>query len=257
MRGRRSAPVEDPEARLTAGARRLLAALRARGASFFGDLRGAAGLDDEAARSAVGSLVAAGMAASDGFAGVRALVRSAYGRPATLDRRAQFAGRWTAIATGPAEEGRPAAVEAQAWTLSPPLRRGVPASRWRARRSLRPGAIWRASTGAWKRAERSGGRFVSGMSGEQFALPGAVERLRCGACRRTAVLGTIGTADPAQPRRHHQWPASGSRRGPQSAVWTACPWRCGRDLVRALALIDPAIAADVSRASAGGPVRSR
>jgi ATP-dependent Lhr-like helicase len=47
------------------------------------------------------------------------------------------------------------------------------------------------------RGEIRGGRFVSGMSGEQFALPEAVERLR--EVRRTAAtdrLITIGGADP-------------------------------------------------------------
>jgi ATP-dependent Lhr-like helicase len=47
------------------------------------------------------------------------------------------------------------------------------------------------------RGEIRGGRFVAGMSGEQFALPEAVERLR--EVRRTApsgLLTTIGGADP-------------------------------------------------------------
>src|SRR5919204_4189489 len=47
------------------------------------------------------------------------------------------------------------------------------------------------------RGEIRGGRFVSGMSGEQFALPDAVERLR--EVRRTAHDGrllAIGAADP-------------------------------------------------------------
>jgi ATP-dependent Lhr-like helicase len=47
------------------------------------------------------------------------------------------------------------------------------------------------------RGEIRGGRFVSGMSGEQFALPSAVERLR--EIRRTAPDGkllTISAADP-------------------------------------------------------------
>ena len=47
------------------------------------------------------------------------------------------------------------------------------------------------------RGEIRGGRFVAGMSGEQFALPDAVERLR--EVRRgdvTARLLTISAADP-------------------------------------------------------------
>jgi ATP-dependent Lhr-like helicase len=47
------------------------------------------------------------------------------------------------------------------------------------------------------RGEIRGGRFVTGMTGEQFALPRAVERLR--EVRRTPADGrlvTISTADP-------------------------------------------------------------
>ena len=53
------------------------------------------------------------------------------------------------------------------------------------------------------RGEIRGGRFVSGMSGEQFALPDAVERLR--EVRRSAPddrLITLSAADPLEPHRH-------------------------------------------------------
>ena len=42
-----------------------------------------------------------------------------------------------------------------------------------------------------------GGRFVSGMSGEQFALPAAVERLR--EVRRTRADGTLVSISSADP----------------------------------------------------------
>ena len=62
-------------------------------------------------------------------------------------------------------------------------------------------APWRELLRVYRRLEARGevrgGRFVAGMSGEQFALPRAVERLR--EVRRTApdgrVLG-VATADP-------------------------------------------------------------
>ena len=246
------APVEDPAARLTDNGRQLLALLRARGASFFSDLRGAGGLDDEAARSAVGSLVASGLAASDGFSGLRALIASAYGATAPLDRRANFAGRWTAIA--PAQdtrESREAAVEAQAWTL---LRRyGVVFRRLLTREAL--AAPWRELTRVYRRLEARGeirgGRFVSGMAGEQFALPRAVERLR--EVRRGGtdgrVLG-IGTADPLNlvgivTAGERVRAAARNRLAYRDGVPLAV--REG-DFIRELAPIDPAIAADVSRA---------
>ena len=62
-------------------------------------------------------------------------------------------------------------------------------------------APWRELTRVFRRLEARGeirgGRFVSGVSGEQFALPDAVERLR--EIRRTPADGhlvTVGTADP-------------------------------------------------------------
>ena len=62
-------------------------------------------------------------------------------------------------------------------------------------------APWRELTRVYRRLEARGeirgGRFVSGMSGEQFALPEAVERLR--EVRRSAPDGrliAISAADP-------------------------------------------------------------
>ena len=62
-------------------------------------------------------------------------------------------------------------------------------------------APWRELTRVYRRLEARGeirgGRFVAGMSGEQFALPDAVDRLR--EVRRPAPDGrlhTLSTADP-------------------------------------------------------------
>jgi ATP-dependent helicase Lhr and Lhr-like helicase len=185
------------EARLDEHARQVLKHLRERGASFFSDLRQAAGLDDDAARSAVGSLVATGLSASDGFSGLRALIWSAQGRPFTLDRRANFAGRWSAIPSEAAPAEGDVAIEAQTWTL---LRRyGVLFRRLLTREPA--AAPWRDLARVCRRLEARGeirgGRFVAGMSGEQFALPRAVERLR--EVRRTPPSGqqmAISAADP-------------------------------------------------------------
>ena len=73
---------------------------------------------------------------------------------------------------------REAAIEMQAWAL---LRRyGVVFRRLLARETN--AAPWRELTAVYRRLEARGeirgGRFVTGMSGEQFALPEAVERLR-------------------------------------------------------------------------------
>ena len=187
---------------LTDGARRALDRLRERGASFFNDLRTSAELDDDAARSALGSLAAAGLAASDGFAGLRALMWAAAGHPPTLDRRANFAGRWTAIDPAAAEPDQPrgareTALETQAWAL---LRRyGVIFRRVVAREAI--AAPWRELARVCRRLEARGeirgGRFVSGMAGEQFALPRAVERLR--EVRRTPADGRLHLVSAADP----------------------------------------------------------
>jgi ATP-dependent helicase Lhr and Lhr-like helicase len=259
------APVEDPERRLRDDARRLLAALRARGASFLGDLRGAAGLDDEAARSAIGSLVAAGLAASDGFSGLRALIVSADGAPGAHaartahDRRAHFAGRWTEISAAPPEpasDAREAAVDAQAWAL---LRRyGVVFRRVLGRETL--AAPWRDLARVYRRLEARGeirgGRFVSGMSGEQFALPRAVERLR--EVRRSAPDGRLLAVSTADPLNLVGILTAGERI--RAAARNRVVYRDGvplavreGDFIHDLAAIDPSIAADVSRALSRRP----
>jgi len=172
----------------------VMTALRSRGASFIADLMTACKLDEAAVRSALADLVAAGLVASDGFGGLRTIIRGSSGRPATVTR-ASVTGRWSLLPNRRAEALRPegdtmknaaglqpcdreAAVELQARTL---LRRyGVVFRRLLAREANV--APWRELTRVYRRLEARGeirgGRFVSGMSGEQFALAGAIERLR-------------------------------------------------------------------------------
>ena len=168
--------------------------LRERGASFLPDVASACGLDTDALRQAIGALVACGLAASDGFSGLRSLLTTA---PPTIARgRSRFTGRWTATPAASSED-RDEAAHTQAWAL---LRRyGVVFRRLMTREAN--AAPWRELTRVFRRLEARGeirgGRFVSGVSGEQFALPDAVERLR--EIRRTPADGhlvTVGTADP-------------------------------------------------------------
>jgi ATP-dependent Lhr-like helicase len=185
---------EGIRASLRPNARAVLAALEQGGPSFLSDLAAECGLDRDALRHAVGALVASGLAASDGFAGLRALLSP--DAPAHRAGRGQFSGRWTTTAA-PEIEGREQAAEIQAWGL---LRRyGVIFRRLLTREPHV--APWRELTRIYRRLEARGeirgGRFVSGMTGEQFALPDAIDRLR--EVRRTAPDGrllTITTADP-------------------------------------------------------------
>ena len=188
-----------PHAMLTPSARRVLDTLAARGASFFNDLTAACGLDAGELRDAIAALVAAGLVTSDGFSGLRALIWAWRGIPPKNDRRAHFAGRWSAVPASPAtsQDGRQRAVETEAWAL---LRRyGVMFRRLLVREAN--ASPWRELTRVYRRLEARGeirgGRFVTGMSGEQFALPEAVARLRD--VRRapaTGALITISAADP-------------------------------------------------------------
>ena len=250
------APVDGSgAARLNDGARRLLDALRARGASFFGDLRGAAALDDEAARSAIGSLVAAGLAASDGFSGLRALVverrrRAGGARSAGALRRAMDGDRRhrrSSSARRARRGGRSAGLDAP-----PPLRRRLPAP---------PGA-----RGARRPVARADARLPPARGARRDPR----RTLRLGHVRRAvraAARGRAAAGGPAHRRRRPRcspsappirstWPASSppatASAPPRATAWstaTASRSRCAKGTSSAtLAPIDPAIAADVSRA---------
>jgi ATP-dependent Lhr-like helicase len=245
----RTLRVAGEEPSLSEPARNVLSVLRSRGASFLADLTSACGLDAEQLRHAIGTLVACGLATSDGFSGLRALVWAARGRPAQRDRRSSFAGRWTTIEVdGVAREK---AVELQAWTL---LRRyGVVFRRLLTRETN--AATWRELARVYRRLDARGeirsGRFVTGMSGEQFALPDAVERLR--EVRRSAPDGGLVTVSAADPLNLTGIVTAGERI--RTAGRNRIVYRDGAplavregDFVRALAPIDPRIAADVSRA---------
>jgi ATP-dependent Lhr-like helicase len=241
----------EEEPPLGAEARHVLFVLRSRGASFFRDLAPACGLDADQLRHAIGALVACGLVTSDGFSGLRALVWAARGRPAQHDRRSNFAGRWTAIAASGEAPTREQAVELQAWSL---LRRyGVVFRRLLTRETN--AATWRELARVYRRLEARGeirsGRFVTGMSGEQFALSDAVERLR--EVRRIAADGGLVTISAADPLNLTGIVTAGERI--RTAGRNRIVYRDGAPLavseggvVRELAPIDPRIAADVSRA---------
>ena len=167
----------ESEIVLSERAQAVLDTLRARGACFARDL----GNDAEA----LAELVSAGLIASDGFAGLRTLIQPT--------ARANFAGRWSLIESASCEN----AVELQALTL---LRRyGIVFRRVLTREPN--AAPWRELARVYRRLEARGeirgGRFVNGMSGEQFALPDAVERMR--EIRRTAADGTLLVVSAADP----------------------------------------------------------
>jgi len=194
---------------LGASARALVDALARRGASFLPDLAAATGRLPGEIEQALWELVSAGLVTCDGFSGLRALVDPpARGR---IVRRPGFAGgRWSLLRAppAPAPEGSPGpapppdiddgALERLAGQY---LRRhGVVFRDLLARESAPP--PWRDLLRVYRAQEARGairgGRFVAGFTGEQFALPEAVDALR--AARRAPREGgervEVSASDP-------------------------------------------------------------
>ena len=178
------------------------AALRT-GAVFWFDLLRETGLEGEVALPALWDLVWAGEATNDAWQPLRASRRFQAPRPARPPRRFSRA-RSNAIT---ATQGR--------WSSTAGLFPGAPDPRALAELLLeRQGVVTRDGVRAegipggyapvyreLRRLETLGvcrrGYFVEGLGGAQFALPGAVERLReTGEPERPLVLAA---ADPAQP----------------------------------------------------------
>jgi ATP-dependent Lhr-like helicase len=184
---------------LSEAARLVLHFLTERGASFFADIvRGTRQLKAEV-ETALWELVAAGLITADGFDNLRALIspkRRAGQGSGRSARPRHSAGRWSLLYPGGAEDRGPA-VEAVCWML---LRRyGVVFRELLTRESNLP--RWREVLVTLRqledRGEVRGGRFVSGLVGEQVALPVAVDSLR--ASRGQQLTGetiTISAADP-------------------------------------------------------------
>ena len=211
------APAEPPAR--SPRASRVLEHLQGHGASFFDEIVDATGLLRTQVEEALAELVALGLVHSDSFSGLRALLTPSDRRKPLGDGRRrrrtslfgiEDAGRWALVrrpaassgTSGSADDGtdRPELdiVDHIADTL---LRRyGVVFWRLLEREAawLPP---WRELLRVFRRLEARGeirgGRFVSGISGEQFALPEAVDLLR--ETRRTAASSSwisLSAADP-------------------------------------------------------------
>ena len=169
-RAHTSAWLTETTPTLTERAQTVLDLLRTRGASFARDL----GDDTEA----LDELATAGLITSDGFIG----------------RRPERAGRWALMTYN---IDREEAVETQARALL--KRYGVIFRRLLTREPN--AAPWRELARVYRRLEARGeirgGRFVTGMSGEQFALPEAVTTLR--EIRRTLLDGRLTVISACDP----------------------------------------------------------
>ena len=194
----------------------VLQTLSQSGAMFFMELVRATKLLPSYVAQALGELAARGWATADSFEGLRALLIPSEKRAPFVDterrRRhkgitsVEFAGRWTLLRkaplptpeerqalTGPTDE----AIEKFARVL---LRRyGIVFRRLLERESLR--ASWFELGRVYRRLEARGeirgGHFVSGASGEQFALPEAIGLLR--SIRNAGQAGELIVINAADP----------------------------------------------------------
>jgi ATP-dependent Lhr-like helicase len=234
---------------------RILDTLRTRGASFEHELVAASGAAEAAVRAALRDLVAAGLVASDGFGGLRAIIRASTGRPGTSGHRSSIAGRWSLLREAPFSANHAdAAVDLQARALL--KRYGVVFRRLLARESN--AAPWRELARVYRRLEARGeirgGRFVAGMSGEQFALAEAVERLR--EIRRTPPHGRCIAVSAADPLNLAGIVTAGDR--VRAVAANRLVYRDGVPLaalegeyVRSLTDVEPAVASDAARILTG------
>ncbi len=183
----------DPFAQLSHVAQDLRRTLHERGASFFADLVRMTNHLPTEVEEGLWELAAAGLVTADGFDNLRALMdprrRRAQGRERARRPR-HTAGRWVllqhAIGHRRSVPATPHSV------LSPQHISAEPVARQLLRRYgvvfrdllVRETLVqsWRDLLVQYRRMESQGeirgGRFVSGFTGEQFALPEAVESLR-------------------------------------------------------------------------------
>jgi ATP-dependent helicase Lhr and Lhr-like helicase len=215
---------EPAEGALQDAIRTLLAE---QGASFWGQIRGAApGAQDQELLAALWDLVWAGEVTNDSLAPLRSVLggakvtAAAKGRAAHRRGRRPRPGRLTRIGP-PAGQGR--------WSLVAPLLRPVPTPTEAAHAQAlqlveRHGVVTREAVtaeglvggfsavyGVLKVLEERGqvrrGYFVDGLGAAQFAVPGAVDRLRAARDTPDPIIRpddvpdpvVLASTDPAQP----------------------------------------------------------
>ena len=199
--------------------------LKTRGASFFSDIVEGTKLLRAQVEEALAELVANGLVVSDSFTGLRALLTPAHRKTQAAARRKRreavyemsSAGRWSILQRGAGNEsasstkGSSRAGREGFIATSVDLESAEKISRILLKRYgvvfkrllEREGLIlpWRVLLRVYHRLEARGeirgGRFVAGISGEQFALPEAVGMVR--AIRRAPALDTMISVSAADP----------------------------------------------------------
>jgi ATP-dependent Lhr-like helicase len=194
----------DDELQLSHPAQRIREYLQQHGASFFADIQHGSGLLQSQAEEGLSELVSAGLLGADSFSGLRALVLP-------MDRKRKMASRGMRIAQfGLEDAGRwsllrranDAVVEDRLTQLAFILLRryGVVFRKLLVHESaqLPP---WHELLRVFRQLEAQGlirgGRFVGGVTGEQYALPEAVSSMR--AIRKQALDGQLISLSAADP----------------------------------------------------------
>jgi ATP-dependent helicase Lhr and Lhr-like helicase len=192
------------EMQLSHGARAMHDYLREHGASFFDDLVSGTKLLRSQAETALGELVSAGLVNSDSYSGLRALLIPSDKKRQLVARRRRVAlfgledaGRWSLIRKSqPSDQGD--SLEQVAEIL---LRRYGVVFRKVLEREADWLPPWHSLLRVLRRLEAQGkirgGRFVAGMSGEQYALPDAVTAMR--AIRKQEARGDLVSLSAADP----------------------------------------------------------
>jgi ATP-dependent Lhr-like helicase len=188
------APAEpSPVSPLT---QRVLEHLRSHGACFYDEIVESSGMLRTQVENALAELVALGLVHSDSFAGLRVLLTPSDRRKPLMEgkrrrRTALFgmedAGRWALVrrpGAGPVAGGAPNSFDHEVVEhIADTLLRRYGVVFWRL---LEREAAWlppwrellRVLRRLEARGEIRGGRFVAGVTGEQFALPEAIGLLR-------------------------------------------------------------------------------
>ena len=173
-------------------ARDLLDVLSVRGAMFPQELQKAAKLPVGYAEMGLADLVSHGLVTCDSFAALRQIITP----PSRRKRPVKSVGRWSMFRSNIQPE-----TENEFLARQMLRRTGVVFRKVLEREKLPIGwaALARVYRAMELRGELRGGRFVAGFSGEQFALPEAVELLR--KVRRSEVDGpreplSVTSADP-------------------------------------------------------------
>ncbi|MBU6484773.1 MAG: ATP-dependent DNA helicase, partial [Betaproteobacteria bacterium] len=226
----RAAPVPADPARMSSRAQAVAAHLRLHGASFYDEIVEGTRLLRSQVEDALAELVARGVVTSDSYAGLRALLtpserRKRIGGRGRHRRGAlpgiEDAGRWSLLRRpaspgGTQDSAAGAAADAMQRSLTGDAPVDTDAVEHIARALLRRYGVvaWRMleREAAWlppwrellralrrleARGELRGGRFIAGMTGEQFALPEAVALLRD--TRRAPVVDALVCVSGADP----------------------------------------------------------